>query len=119
MIRVFDFKVDSTEDVLSIASMSFSMAQKFVEQSRILLDRKDVKPEEWNRREHETVLQALNGVPGITEKWTLKRIAEEFDIPTLNAIYLFILEKSGLRPEGAPKVGEAKAASVSPISGAA
>jgi hypothetical protein len=108
MIRVCDFQMEGVK--LKIASMSFSLAEKYVKESGELLARTDVKPEEWMTREHQTVLEALNRANSNGDgSWTVERIRDEMDIPTINAIYLRILEISGLRPTGESK-GEAKAA---------
>lgn len=127
MIRVFDFEMEGLK--LRVAAMSFNMAQEFVKKSRELIEQgkkaeagngEPVAAETWNEREHSTILASLKRAGN--EELTIDKLRDEMDIPTMNALYLFILEISGLRPTGTPKVsdtGEATAASTSARSEAA
>lgn len=102
---------------IKLASMSHAMAKEFVESTRKMLEDKDTPTEAWIARQHKTIIEALSRATG-TNSFSEAHMADEFDGPTLDAMYLFILEKSGLRPTGSAS-GEAKAVSTLPASRAA
>jgi hypothetical protein len=112
MIRVCNFSMDGVE--VKIASMSVAEAEIFVKESGDLIARAkqgSVANEEWMQRRNKTIIAALAKAG---EEWTEEKLKSELDIPTLDALYLKILEFSGLRS------GEvAAAASPSPKSAAA
>lgn len=122
MIRVFDFKMEGCAEPIQLASMSHAMAKKFVEQTKEMLADKNsiLEVDKWIGRQHATILEALIRAGGITADKPEARqwLEDQFDIPTLDQMYLFILEKSGLRPAG-NGAGEATAVSTLPTSKAA
>jgi hypothetical protein len=120
MIRVCEFEMDGYDEPFRLASMSSAEAQKHIEEGREMLKRQatgEVPDEEWSLRARATIANALNKAMENGDNkpriWSAKKIHEEMDIPTINALFLKTLEFSGL------KAGEVTAASASPKSMAA
>jgi hypothetical protein len=112
MIRVKTFEFEGVS--LKFASMSVAEAEAFVEDGKKLLERKDVTAQEWLERRHSAILASLSKpVENAAEVWTVDRIKNEFDNPTLDELYRAILKFSGLNP------GETPAAAASATSAAA
>ena len=103
MIRVFDFRMEGSEEIVKLASMSHVMAKAFVKEGEQLLANETTPLEKWQGRQADTITVSMQRAG--TENPDLS----QFDIPTLNAMFTFILEKSGLKT-GEPKSGEVKAA---------
>lgn len=103
MIRVFDFRIEGSDEVVKLASMSHKMARQFVEEGQALLKDENTPLEKWTQRQGDTITLSM------TRAGAVKADLDEYDIPTLNAMFNFILEKSGLKT-GEAKPGEAKAA---------
>ena len=116
MIRVCEFKMDGLAQVLKFASMTTAEAEKHVNEGKEMLARHSkspLPPEEWKLRARKTVCDAMNRLDS-NSAWTPEKLDEEFDIPTIDALFMRILEASGLRS------GEVQAAaSPSPKSAAA
>jgi selenophosphate synthetase-related protein len=94
-IRVVPFQMDGLN--IKLASMSWAQAEKFVEEGKKLVERgADVSNDEWLARTLQTVHASMvkagaesNGGPA--------SLKDEYDMPTLNAMFTKILEISGLR----------------------
>ena len=112
-MRTCEFDFDG--QAFKIASMSVREAEEFVEEGKRLLEKAktdEVAAETWLRRRNEVILASLNKVAG-EEAFRAETMKDEFDLPTLDALYSKILEFSGLKP------GEVVAASNSQKSAAA
>ncbi len=112
MIRVFDFKIEGSSESVKVASMSEKMAKDFVAGTKEMLEHKEsIAVEKWQEKRAGVIVEAINRALATGEpKWIPVNLQDEFDMPTLDQLYLFILEKSGLRPAGLTE-GEATAAS--------
>ena len=106
---------------MMLASMSVAEAETYIEEGKKLLDRgKEVTAVEWLARRNSTIVASLvkanptavDGKPARSD-WTEEKLKYEFDMPTLDALYIAILKFSGLQP------GEVTAATASTPSGAA
>ncbi len=109
MIRICEFKLDGYEEPFRLASMTSAQARAHVNEGKELLKRAEageVPDEEWNARSRTTVATALNRASGATNgnSWTPEKLDEEFDLPTINALFLKVLEFSGLRAGGVAAV---------------
>lgn len=111
MIRVFEHKVDHLDFTFKIASMSSREAEEFVSKINSMAERAEITPAERFKFRVEIVCRSLNHADGNC-KLTMDDMLD-FDNPTLNALYLQVLDFSGL------KVGGAEAVSVLPKSAAA
>lgn len=114
MIRVFEHKVDGIDAPFKIASMSSREAEEFITTSKAMVARSEtsnVAPDEWMKFRLGIVCRSLNHADGDC-KLTVDDMLD-FDNPTLDALYVKVLEFSGL------KVGGAAAVSVLPRSAAA
>lgn len=105
-VRTVTFKMDDVE--VRLATMSWAQAEHFVKEGKEMLERTPTSGE-WLDRTLEVVARSLAN----TDAGALK---ESYDMPTINAMYLKILEASGLRTTNE---GEAKAVSISRGSAAA
>ena len=103
-MRVVEFSMDGIS--VKLASMTWAQAEKFVAEGQALLKNTETKPEQWLDRTLMTVGTSLIGAGTAAEECTPDRLKEQYDMPTMNAIYFKILEVSGL----AVKQGEAAAA---------
>jgi hypothetical protein len=114
MIRVCKFEMDGVE--LQLASMSLNEADAFVKKSKSMLreDRTvDPTADEWLELQIDLVHTALAKAMG--DKAPAKdKMRDEMDLPLINALYVKLLEFSGLRA-----TGEVTAVSSSPKSAAA
>jgi hypothetical protein len=125
MIRVCEFAMPGLEPAFKLASMSVSEAEAFVKQGNEMLakvkeDPARVPREYWINRRNETVLASLKkALPDSwnADDWTPERFAQEFDLPTVEAMFNKILEFSGLKPP--ESAGEVAAAPALPTSDAA
>jgi hypothetical protein len=114
MIRVFDFRMEGSDEVIRLASMSEGIAKRYVEKSREMLKQQQELPlDVWLDRRNATILESMKRAG--TE--SSPEFLSEFDIPTLDAMLIFILEKSGLR--ATTSEGESKAVLISETSKAA
>src|SRR6266853_2803771 len=103
-VRTFDFKVDGIQITITNgggekpargASMSWKQAQRFVEEGKEMLAKKDeIKEEEWLNRTLRVVSESLQRAGAKIEASDLQ---DQFDIPTLNGMNDQILQMSGLR----------------------
>ncbi len=100
---VVDFQVNGTS--FKLREMSFREARAHAKTGQELVARgAAVTQDEWLDRQIETVLVSLKGA-GDTE-WTAEKLQDDLSMRSLNAIFMRVLEISGLKiPEG-----EAKAA---------
>lgn len=102
-MRVCNFEMDGVS--LKIASMTVREAEEFANETKALIEKQksgaEVPVAEWLDRRNQTVLCALNKADG---EWTVERLKNELDLPTLDALYLKILEFSGLRTGEPPAV---------------
>lgn len=88
MKRVVEFSMDGI--TVQLASMTWAQAEKFVEAGQELLKRGEAVPaSEWIERTVGTVAIALDVEPS--------EIKDTYDMPTVNAMFLKVLEISGLR----------------------
>jgi hypothetical protein len=104
LLTIVDFPIG--KEVLRLAEMPFGLAKKHGAEGKALLDRGEaVTTEEWYERVLRTVLQSLQraGQPD----WTMERLADELGKTSIDAMYMRVLEISGLKPQ---QSGEAKAA---------
>ena len=114
MIRVFDFRMAGSDEVIKLASMSEGMAKRYVSKSREMLkDVASIPVDDWITRRDTTIRDALSRAG---TEMTQAELEDKFDIETLDEMLLFILEKSKLRT---PAEGGAKADSISENSSAA
>jgi hypothetical protein len=98
MVRTFGFKMDDLE--IKVASLSWAQAEAHVEAGRELLQRTTpATADEWLARTLHTVALSLSAASG--SEVSTEQLKADYDIPTVNAIYTYILEVSGLRqPQG-------------------
>ena len=88
---------------VKLASMTWAQAEKFVEQGREMLAR-DPKPadSEWVDRTLDTIVISVRNA-GQQSDFSVEGkdgLKELFDMPTINAMFLKVLEISGLRTTG-------------------
>lgn len=94
MVRTFTFKMDSLE--IKVASLSWKQTEEHVKAGRELLERTPAAGvEDWLDRSLKTVALSLAAASGATVE--VEAIKENFDMPTINAMYVYILEVSGLK----------------------
>jgi hypothetical protein len=106
MIRVFAFTMEGSTETVQLASMSEGMAKKFTIETQEMLTA-NKPPQEWIDRRNRTILESMARAGANGTLPSLEALVDNYDSPTLTEMYLFIMEKSGLR------LGEAKAASAS------
>lgn len=86
-VRVCEFEFEGQK--FTVASMTLSQAEAFVEESKKLIEASpDTK--EWNSFMVRTVAGCVKGI-------TEEAARTDMDLPTLRALYQKILEFSGLR----------------------
>ncbi len=102
-LAVVDFQVNGTS--FKLREMSFREARQHAKAGQELVARgAAVTQDEWLDRQIQTVLVSIRG--GGDGTWTAERLEDELSMRSLNAIFMKVLEISGLKiPEG-----EAKAA---------
>jgi hypothetical protein len=111
MIRVFDFRIEGSAESVKLASMSEGIAKRFTAQGQEMLNKGEQLPaQEWLDRRNKTILESMMRAGANGDLPTVEKLTDDYDSPTLTGMYLFILEKSGLRVSGE---GEGKAASAS------
>jgi hypothetical protein len=121
VIRIHEFKIEGMTEPVKVASMSYKMAKAFIARTKEMNANPDTPNEEWIDRRNATIIEAVNRA-GANPVMTQEKLEDEFDGQMLSELYLFILEKSGLRsPGGVADViaGESPAASTSTTSKAA
>lgn len=98
-VRTVLFKMDDVE--VKLATMSWAQAEAFVLEGKEMLEAGlKTSSQDWLDRTLKTVAVSI----GYEDPISLKN---NYDMPTINAMYLRILEASGLRtvePGGAPAV---------------
>ena len=108
MPRVREIKLDSL--VVRIAPLSYDEAEKYITEGKEMLDRK-ASTEEWTKRMLASVVLSLNkATPALN--MTTEKLVAEYDMLTLQEIYMEFMKMSGLRT-GVPVPGEAPATSTS------
>ena len=96
-----------------ISSMNTDVAEVHVEEGKKLLERErqgENVNKEWNQRARSTVIMSLNQASSNGNEWNDENI-KKLRIPVINALFLKVIELSGLRADAA---GELKAVTGSP-----
>ena len=108
MIRVCEFKMDGLDQTFKLASMNKREAKEFVAKSKAILDDKEATPEKWDDFSMAVIRKSIATADLASrtagEEWDAEGaqkvadlIMDSLDIPTANALYLKVLEFSGLR----------------------
>lgn len=99
MIRIFAFEFEGGVKI-NVASLTAAQAEKHIDRgSELLKDKEKTTADEWITYSRDTIAQSLNLAAG-DSFWSPKKVGEEFDLPTINAMLSFIREKSGLKSAG-------------------
>lgn len=112
MIRVFDFRIEGSDETVPLATMSEGMIKKFnAETQKLSAEQTDQTSSDfvarWQERRDKLIIEAMRRAKTDVSELTPEKLEDENDPETLQEMYFFILKKSGLK---LPEPGEAKAA---------
>jgi hypothetical protein len=108
LLTIVDFRIG--DKVFKLCEMTFGIARQHVKDGRELVAKgAEGTAEEWYDRTILTVAAALKRADENTQ-WTAEKLQTELGKNSIDAMYLRILEISGLRLPGVSTTGEAKAA---------
>ena len=96
MIRLVKFTF--AEQEFTLASMSWAQAEKHSAEGKELLAKGDkATADDWLARMARTCTDGIRGHAGEEKTFTVDQLKQEFDKPTLEAVYNRLLEISGLK----------------------
>jgi hypothetical protein len=108
LLTIVDFPLGAK--TFRLCEMSFGIARQHVRSGRELVAKgAEATAEEWYERTIQTVAESLKRADENTE-WTAEKLQLEIGKNSIDAMYLRVLEISGLRMPGVSATGEAKAA---------
>jgi hypothetical protein len=111
-VRVVEFTFEGI--TVRLAAMSWKQAEAHAKEAKEFIERgHEVTIDEWKQRTIKTVRDSISRTGDVVAD--PETFTDEFDIPTINAMFSKVLEISGLRATS----GEAPAAQTSPSSAAA